>query len=112
MHVDTESVLMTDTAATYERVGREYADHLTVDHRINEYVRGIAHTNTVEGAFSHFDRMVIGVYHNISRKHMQSYANECAHRYNTRKAQQAHRFEDTMKMFGGVRLKYGNLITR
>jgi transposase-like protein len=83
-HVANDSVLMTDTANTYVAVGKEFAAHESVDHSRNEYVRGNAHVNTIEGAFSHFDRMVIGTYHNISRKHMQAYANECAYRYNTR----------------------------
>lgn len=105
-HIDTDSILMTDTANTYVSVGKEYALHEAVDHSKDEYVRGIAHTNTIEGAFSHFDRMVIGVYHNISRKHMQAYANECAYRYNTRKIKQTNRFEDTVMKCSGVRLKY------
>ncbi|PQJ09679.1 IS1595 family transposase [Flavipsychrobacter stenotrophus] len=106
-HVDTESVLMTDTANTYVKVGKEFAHHGSVDHSKSEYCRdSVYHTNTIEGAFSHFDRMVIGVYHNISRKHMQAYCNESAYRYNTRKAEQTNRFENTVAKAAGVRLKY------
>ena len=65
------------------------------------YVDGYIHTNTIEGAVSHFDRMVIGTYHNISRKHMQTYANECAYRYNTRKANITTKFEDTVLNVAG-----------
>ncbi len=111
-HVDTGSVLMTDTANAYVAVGKEYAAHESVDHSKDEYVRGHAHTNTIEGAFSHFDRMVIGVYHNISRKHMQAYCNESAYRYNTRKTTQTNRFEDTVMKCSGVRLKYDALIAK
>jgi len=109
-HVDTGSVLMTDTANAYLVVGKEYADHQSVDHSKNEYVRdGYIHTNTIEGAFSHFDCMVIGTYHFISRKHMQAYANEVAYRYNTRKQNITTRFEDTVLKCSGVRLKYNTL---
>lgn len=112
-HVAKDSILFTDTANAYTKVGMEYADHRTVDHTKDEYVRhGVIHTNTIEGAFSHFDRMVIGVYHNISRKHMQAYANECAYRYNTRKNTQPVRFEETVLKCSGVRLKYNNLIAK
>ena len=112
-HVDTDSILMTDTANTYVAVGAEYADHQSVDHSKSEYVREkVWHTNTIEGAFSHFDRMVIGVYHNISRKHMQAYCNESAYRYNTRKMEQPLRFEDAVLKCSGVRLKYNNLIAK
>ena len=53
---------MTDTANVYNKVGEGYAHHEKVDHTKHEYVREkVWHTNTIEGAFSHFDRMVIGV---------------------------------------------------
>lgn len=111
MHVDAGSVLMTDTANTYVKVGKEFAHHGCVDHSKSEYCRdSVYHTNTIEGAFSHFDRMVIGVYHNISKKHMQAYCNESAYRYNTRKVTQTNRFEDTVMKCSGVRLKYVTLI--
>jgi len=112
-HVDTDSILMTDTANVYNKVGEGFAQHEKVDHNNNEYVREkIWHTNTIEGAFSHFDRMVIGIYHNVSRKHMQAYANECAYRYNTRKMDQPVRFEDTVLKCSGVRIKYNTLIAK
>ena len=112
-HLDTDSLLMTDTSKHYSVVGKEFLYHGTVDHSKNEYVKeAIIHTNTLEGAFSHFDRMVIGTYHNISRKHMQSYANECAYRYNTRKITQPVRFEETVLKCSGIRLKYDVLIAK
>jgi hypothetical protein len=91
-NVDTESVLMTDTANTYVTVGKEFSNHEVVDHAKKEYGRGIFHTNSIEGAFSLFDRMVIGIYHNISSKHMQKYADECAFRYNIRKTSDSEKF--------------------
>ncbi|MBS1781010.1 MAG: IS1595 family transposase [Bacteroidetes bacterium] len=106
-HVDPTSVLMTDSASTYQTIGKDFAHHGVVDHSINEYSRdGIYHTNTIEGAFSLFDRMVVGIYHNISRKHLQAYCNESAYRYNTRKKDGTIRFEDTVLKCSGVRLKY------
>lgn len=110
-HVDTASVLMTDNANNYKKVGKDYAFHGIVDHAKDEYVKDkVIHTNTVEGVFSLFDRMTIGTYHYMSRKHMQAYANECAYRYNTRNRLDPVRFEDTVLKCSGVRLKYDNLI--
>lgn len=112
-HVDKDSVLMTDSAMNFQLIGRNFAYHGTVDHQSGEYVKDkVIHTNTIEGAFSHFDRMVVGVYHNISRKHMQAYANECAYRYNTRKTTDPIRFEETVLKCSGVRLKYNTLIAK
>jgi hypothetical protein len=106
-HVDTGSVLMTDSATTYTTIGKEYAHHGVVDHSKHEYVKDeVYHTNTLEGAFSLFDRMVVGTYHYISPKHLQAYCNESAYRYNTRKEACPQRFEDTILKCSGVRLKY------
>ena len=112
-HIDTGSALMTDGAMNLHLIGEHFAYHGTVDHTKGEYVKAkVIHTNTIEGAFSHFDRMVIGTYHNVSRKHMQAYANECAYRYNTRKNIAPIRFEDTVLKCSGVRLRYNTLITK
>src|SRR3970282_2193708 len=51
-NVSRDSVLNTDELNLYQGVGREFARHDTVQHSTYEYVRGDAHTNTVEGFFS------------------------------------------------------------
>jgi len=110
-HIARDTLLVTDSACNLKHAGKEFLYHGVVDHSKSEYCKeAIIHTNTIEGAFSHFDRMVIGVYHNISRKHMQAYANEFTYRYNTRKITQPVRFEDTILRCSGVRLKY-NVLT-
>ena len=113
-HVDKGSFLMTDDTHVYNEVAEQlYSGHEKVNHTRSEYVRdGYIHTNTIEGAFSHFDRMVIGTYHSVSRKHMQAYCNETAYRYNTRKTTDPIRFEDTVLKCSGVRLKYNTLIAK
>jgi len=108
--VNPLSVLMTDSATTYTNIGKEFAHHGIVDHSKKEYVRDVYHTNTIEGSFSHLDRMVIGIYHYVSPKHMQAYCNEQAYRYNTRKISNVDRFEDTVRKFGGKRLTYNQLV--
>ncbi|WP_374948828.1 IS1595 family transposase [Mucilaginibacter sp.] len=96
-NVDTESVLMTDTANTYVKVGQEFAYHEVVDHGKKEYGRdGIYYTNTIEDCFSLFDRMVIGIYHNISSKHIQKYTDEFVFRYNSRKTTNLIRFNSLL----------------
>ena len=95
-NVDTESVLMTDTANTYVKVGKEYAYHGVVDHSKKEYKKDFCYTNSIEGCFSLFDRMVIGIYHYISPKHMQKYADEFTFRYNSRKTTDLIRFNSLL----------------
>jgi hypothetical protein len=57
--VDRKSYLMTDESGVYVAVGREFSGHGTVNHSIEEYVRGgFWHINTVEGYFSILKRGV------------------------------------------------------
>ncbi|MEQ1930180.1 MAG: IS1595 family transposase [Parvularculaceae bacterium] len=82
--IDRASTLMTDEASQYRPVGKEFARHGKVNHGIEEYVRGDAHTNTVEGYFSILKRGVIGTYHHVSEAHLKRYLAEFDFRYNTR----------------------------
>src|SRR5690606_27967937 len=73
-NVDRATILHTDEAALYTKVGREYADHRTVKHSAGEYVRDkIIHSNTVENYFSIFKRGMKGVYQHCSEKHLHRY---------------------------------------
>jgi transposase-like protein len=47
--VSRKSTLMTDDAGQYRPIGPEFAGFETVNHGIEEYVRGDAHVNTAEG---------------------------------------------------------------
>jgi transposase-like protein len=60
-NIKRETRLMTDKALHYRRVGEEFAEHGTVAHERDEYVRGDIHTNTVEGYYSIFKRGTKGV---------------------------------------------------
>jgi hypothetical protein len=60
-NIASKTALMTDEASHYGKVGEEFKSHETVNHGIDEYVRGRVHTNTVEGFYSVFKRGMIGV---------------------------------------------------
>ncbi|GKY86757.1 IS1595 family transposase [Sinisalibacter aestuarii] len=79
-----EARLFTDEGSWYLPVGREFADHQTVQHRKDEYVRGEVTTNTVEGYFSIFKRGMKGVYQHTSKRHLHRYLAEFDFRYNHR----------------------------
>jgi len=112
-HIDKSSALMTDSAINFHLIGKDFAYHGTVDHSKGEYVKDkVIHTNTIEGAFSHFDRMVIGTYHNITSKHMQAYCNEMGFRYNNRKITDKMRFDMALVRTVGVKLEYATLIAK
>lgn len=82
----TQSTLMTDEASSYLGVGWRFSRHDYVKHSENEYVRGDAHTNTVEGFFSILKRGLYGTYQHVSEAHLHRYLNEFDHRYNHREA--------------------------
>src|SRR3954454_625411 len=84
-HVDRASYIMTDEAAVYTAIGREFNGHGTVNHSAEEYVRAFFwHTNTVENYFSILKRGIIGVYHHTSQEHLHRYLAEFDFRYNNR----------------------------
>lgn len=83
-NVDPSATLMTDEFAVYKKPGKGFAAHETVNHGNDEYVRGSAHVNTAEGYFSLLKRGINGVYHHVSKQHLNQYLGEFDFRYNTR----------------------------
>jgi transposase-like protein len=81
-----ETMVFTDEAPHYNRlsrIGLGYRHH-RIMHKQKIYVRGDVHTNTIEGFWSLVKRGISGVYHSVSRKHLQGYLNEYTFRYNHR----------------------------
>ena len=70
--------------AVYNTLGDEGYKHRRINHSEKVYVSGDVHTNTIEGFWSLVKRGLDGVYHSVSRKHLQGYLNEYAWRYNQR----------------------------
>ena len=105
--VDRKSYLMTDEAGAYKSVGKEFKGHGTVNHSIQEYVRGTFwHTNTIEGYFSIMKRGLTGVYQHVSQQHLKRYLGEFDFRYNERQITDAERADKALKGIGGKRLTY------
>jgi transposase-like protein len=78
-------ILFTDELAAYPNIAKRMGlKHAMVQHGIKEYVRGDAHTNTIESAFSLFKRGLRGSWHKLSAKHMQAYLEEMSFRFNRR----------------------------
>jgi transposase-like protein len=108
--IDKASYVMTDESPVYPSVTVGFAGHGTVNHSIEEYVRGdFWHTNTVESYFSIFKRGVIGTYHHVSAEHLKRYLGEFDFRHNERIALGVDDTERTAKAIkgaGGKRLTY------
>ena len=105
--IDAATKVMSDDGGA--RLGKEFASHETVNHSIGEYVRGDAHTNTIEGYFSILKRGINGVYHHVSAQHLKRYLAEFDFRYNTRMSlgfNDGERAALAMKGIEGKRLTY------
>lgn len=104
-----QSALMTDEAPAYPLIGWNFARHETVVHSEDEYVRGDAHTNTVEGFFSILKRGLYGTYQHVSHAHLHRYLSEFDFRYSNREKlgiDDSTRTALTVKAAKGKRLTY------
>ncbi|MGA2892686.1 MAG: IS1595 family transposase [Xanthobacteraceae bacterium] len=79
-----ESTLSTDEGRHYRKVGKEFEEHLRVEHGDEQYVDGVAHVNSAEGFFSIFKRGMKGIYQHCSEKHLHRYLAEFDFRYSNR----------------------------
>jgi transposase len=82
-NVTPKTTVTTDGHAAYSSLGRSY-EHVAINHDAKEYVRGIHHTNTIEGHWSLFKRAVKGTHVHISSKHAWKYISEFSYRRNMR----------------------------
>lgn len=83
-NVKPGSTVSTDEWKGYNRIAEKF-NHLIVSHGSGQYVKGEAHTNTLEGFWSLFKRGIVGQYHQISAKYLNMYVDEFCFRYNNRK---------------------------
>jgi transposase-like protein len=101
--------LMTDSACLYEKIGKNFASHETVNHARGEYARGDVTTNTVEGYFGILQRGLRGIYQHVSPEHLHRYVNEFSFRYNNRSSrgiEDSERAARVLASIGGKRLTY------
>jgi transposase-like protein len=105
---DDAEAIYTDSATVYGDLTDEDTSHEKVNHRDKEWVRGQIHTNTVESAWSLFDRAVIGSYHKLSTKHLPAYLQEFEFRFNNR--DNPYLFRDTLlRLIEADTLTYADL---
>ena len=101
--------LMTDEARIYDKAGKQFAQHSTVNHSAKEYARGNVTTNTIESSFAILKRGLHGTFHSVSAKHLQRYADEFDYRWNTRQSlgfSDVNRADQALKQIAGKRLTY------
>jgi transposase-like protein len=109
-NVKADSKIVTDAYRSYNGLSSNY-NHVSIKHTDGNYITvGEDHTNTIEGFWSLLKRGIIGIYHQVSPKHLHRYCNEFGYRYNTRQIKDVVRFMDAIKNVNGKRLTYAKLI--
>lgn len=107
--VSPNTKLYTDEAGIYKQAKKFFKSHESVNHGIEEYVRGDVHTNTIEGYFSVLKRGLNGIYQHVSPEHLQRYLYEYDFRYSYRQKlgyDDAERANILLKGIEGKRLMY------
>ena len=115
LQISQKATVMTDEASYYRNLRKDFARHEAVNHSAEEYVRGDAHTNTIEGYFSIMKRGITGVYQHVSATHLKRYLGEFDFRYNERSGlgiTDAERADKALKGIGGKRLTYRRIDAR
>ena len=111
-NVELGSTIMTDDFRAYRKATKGFASHQSVNHSAKEYVRGDAHTNTVEGYFSLLKRGVVGTFHHVSEQHLPLYLAEFDHRHNTRFLTDGERTVIGLRKAKGKRLTYRQPVSK
>lgn len=87
-NVSGDSTIFTDELPSYKTVATLGYAHKTVQHAAKQYVKGIAHVNTMESLWSTIKRGIDGVNHSVSPLYLQSYLDSYVFRYNHRNDEQ------------------------
>ncbi len=108
---DDAEAIYTDQHQSYMGIDDSNTRHETVNHNLDEWVRGDVHTNTVEGVWSLLKRSIVGSYHHLSVQHLPAYLDEITFRFNNRN--NPYLFRDTLlKLIGAENLRYSELTAR
>lgn len=82
-HVQIGTKLYSDELLSYSRIGTLYP-HEAVKHGVGEYCRDDVNSNSIESFWALFKRGYYGIYHTMSKKHLQKYVDEFVYRFNNR----------------------------
>ena len=102
-HSTEDATVYTDNHFGYRGLPRH---HEAVNHSVGEYVKGMAHTQGIESFWSMLKRAHTGIYHKMSKKHMNRYVQQFAGKHNLRELDTALQMARIAVGFVGRRLTY------
>lgn len=115
-YIVEDSVIYTDGWG-YGSISSHY-QQMSVDHGSGFYGTSYVtddgeivsvNTNSIENAWTHLKRMIVGTYYKMSKRHLQSYVDEFVFRFNTRNYSISQRFNLMLQNIE-YRLTYKELI--
>lgn len=110
-HVDPSATIFVDDWKGYQQVRKRYK-HGVVAHGNGIYANGTSYTNNIEAFWGNFcKRSINGTFNFLSRKHMQSYFDEFAWRYNERDEDKSTRFYHSI-LYCAKRTDWDTLVSR
>lgn len=108
--VENGSTVISDSHRGYWGLDGQY-NHISVKHNVGDYkTDSHFHTNNIENFWSTFKRGIIGIYHQVSPKHLHRYTTEFTYRYNNRKEVSVIKFSDAVGHAANATLTYPKLI--
>ena len=106
-NTEPDAQVYTDESSSYIGLPRP---HESVKHSAREYVHGMAHTNGIESHWAMLKRGYVGVYHQMSVKHLPRYITEFQGRHNSRPLDTEAQMAKMAQGADGKRLTYVELI--
>jgi transposase-like protein len=101
-----DATVYTDAAPFYTHINEYFLTHSSVNHSIEEYVRGNVHTNNIECFWAVLKRTIGGTYIHVNPRHLDRYLSEQVYRFDARKDDDGPRFAAVVKRTDGRRLTW------
>lgn len=109
-HVAKTAEIFTDGAKFYPQATKGLAGHESVNHEAGEYVRGHVSTQSVESFNAILKRGINGIYHHVSKEHLDRYLDEFTFRWDHRNVTDGERARQALSQADGKRLTYRALV--
>lgn len=106
-HTAPSTVVYSDDNRAYLGLARP---HGAVNHSRGQYVQGDCSTNAIESFWAILKRAIMGVFHQLSKKHLQRYVDEFVWRHNHRALSAFQRMELAAASMAGRALPYAELV--
>lgn len=110
--IDNAATVYTDASMLYTQIDEYFLTPSLVNHYIEKYVRGSAHTNKIDCSWSALKRTIGGTYTHVRLRHLDRCLAEQAFRFDGRKHADGQRFAKATKGVDGKRITYKRLIAK